>query len=167
MDVDGVGSTLVEGVAGGVGSVSVVSGVDFNAGGSADGDSEVVSTEGLVVSALVSRLDGEVEGGESRKSSIGSRLAVDCDGGALDGLSLESDVDDVVSGNIWVVGDSVGSVSVVDNLRRGLRSVRVADGHSEVVSSVVAWVSVLVDGVDGENSGFVVPQLFQSRSLGV
>lgn len=65
MDSDAVSSTLDEGVAGRVASVSVVGGVDFNAGRAADGDAEIVSSEGLVVSVLVSRLNSEVEGGEA------------------------------------------------------------------------------------------------------
>jgi hypothetical protein len=41
------------------------------------------------------------------------------------------------------------------------------DVDVEVISSVVTWLSVLVDGVDGEDSWFVIDERDESRSFGV
>jgi hypothetical protein len=114
--VDCVLSAFVEEVVSTVGTVSVVVGMHVNSAWSADGDTEVVSSEGLWLSVLVLGLDGEVEGGEASESGIGSRLAVDGDWNVLDWVSLEIDVDDVVSWVGWVVGDGVGTVVVVDDV---------------------------------------------------
>lgn len=82
-------------------------------------------------------------------------------------MSLKSDGDDVVSGNIGVVGDAISAVAVVDDLGSCLRAIGVADLDGEVIATIVAWFSVLVDGVDGEDTGFVIEQLLQSGSFGV
>lgn len=116
MYVDCVLSTFVEEVVGAVGTISVVVGVNINGAWSLDGDTEVVSSEGLCLSVLVLGLDGEVEGGEASESSISSSLAVHGDWNILNWVSLKINVDDVVSWVGWVVGDSVGTVVVVNDV---------------------------------------------------
>jgi len=167
MHVDLVLSALFESVASTVASVSVVVGLDFNGSRSADGDTEVISSEGLGLSVLVPGLDGEVEGGEARKASISSGLAVHMDWHALDGMTLKIDVDDVVSWVLWVVGDGVGTVVVVNDVWLLVRAVWVLDVDVEVITSVVAWLTVLVDSVDGENTGFVIDERNEAWAFGI
>jgi len=162
---DGVTTAFGESVRSRIRTVVVVGGVDVHAGWSRDGYAEIITAKGLVVSVLVSCLNGELEHCEAGKASVGSGFAVNLDWGVLDVVALESDMDVVVSRVGWVVGDGVGAVVVVHHVWLLVGAIGVGDVNLERITAIVSGLTVLVEGVDGEDSGLVIHEGLESRSF--
>lgn len=114
-----------------------------------DGNLNVFTTEGLVITSLVNRANGEVEVLDEGVSRPSSRLDVNVVGGSLDGLSVEGNGNVVSSGVLGLVGAVIGSVTVVLDVTRNRASWAV-DLNNERISSLLHVVSVLVLSLDGE-----------------
>lgn len=123
------------------------------------------SSYGHVLVTFVTGLNDEGIGFDAGISGEGSRGNINVEGRSLDWGSVEGDGDIVNSSVFWLVGDVVGSVSVVNNI--GLDwSVRSLNVNIEFVTSFLAAVSVFVTCFDGESSRVSIEvSRFETRSV--
>jgi len=97
-------SLLVQGEGGGVGAVTVVVGVDLDRRVAAL-DGEFIASEVLVLAVFVPCLDGKGEAGEASGGVVGSRAAVEVEGGIFDGRILKINFDRHWAGFLSSIAD--------------------------------------------------------------
>jgi len=127
-------------------------------------DREIVSANSFVATVFVSCLDGESEVGEAGGGVVCSRSAFQFERGVFDGLVLDGDLNGDRAGLKGGIFDIVGTIIVVGDLRSD-GFVGAVDFNDKRVATVLSGVSVIVNSVDGEACGFVVPQLSDTFSL--
>jgi len=162
-DLEGEVTFSAERERSGVRAVTIVFGLNMDA---TSVNMEIISSKVLVVSVLVSCLDGERALREASCSVIRSRAAIKAEWGILDMLVLQGHLNRHWSSFQGSIFNGVGTISIVNNLRDdGL--VGAVDLNDEGVSSISARISVIIHGMDGETSGLVVPELLNSLTLRV
>jgi len=153
-----------EGEGSGVRTVAMILSVDGD-GSIAGLNEELVTAEVFIVTMLIAGLDGEREVFEASVMGICSGFDIEMERSIFDIFSLESDMDIERSGLVSRVGDCVGSVVVINDVRVDLL-VRAVNLHNERISSVFSGISIVIDSVDGELSWLVVPHVMESVSIG-
>jgi len=174
-DLDFNRASFLSGISDGVGSISVVNNMRLNfLVGAVDLHNERITTVISGVSVIVKGMDGEsgwlVVPQLLDSLTLGIRFVwidvpfdVWVERSIFDWLVVERDVDGVVSGRFDLVSDRVGSVVVVVEI--GSNGLRSSDGNLERISSRLDWVSVRINGVDGEGARLLGLSCDQSRSF--
>jgi len=81
-------------------------------------------------------------------------------------LIVKSDFDGDWSGFKGGIFNVVGTISVIGDLR-GDGFVGAVDFNHKRISSVLSWVSIVINGVNGETGWLVVPQFFDTISFSI
>jgi len=130
-------------------------------------DCKIISTKGLILTSLISCLNGESEFSEASVSVISTSFTNDMERSVLDVVTFEGNVNLQVAGLLWGIRNRVGSVVVVDDMDWDFSFGVGVNLDDERVTAVHSSVSVVVDGMDGEAGWLVIEDFSESFSLSV
>jgi len=128
-------------------------------------DSQGVEGKNYGLAMLVSGLDGNSEVLVIGFCGIGSRQDTNGERSILDSLSFQGDLNLDGSGLVRSVGDSVGTIVVVDDVGVDVWLFGTSNLDDEGISSINAGFAFVIYGMDGELGGFVIKHLSVSDTV--
>jgi len=165
LDIERVVSSVGQDEGAGVGTVEVVLCGDHGGGAVGLMDGEGVKGKDDGVAILVSGLDDNGEVLVVGQRGIGSGQDTEGVGGIFDGLSFEVDFNLDGASLVGRVADGVGTIVVVDDFVGNVGFLGTSDLDDERIATITSGVAFVINGVDGELSGFVVEDLSVSDTI--
>jgi len=127
-------------------------------------DEEFIAAEIFIVTVLVSSLDSESEVLEAGVFGVSAGFDIEMERSIFNVFAFERDVDIDRSGLVCGVGDFVCAVVIINNMSVD-RLVGAVDFDHERISSVFSGITIIINSMDGELSGLVIPHVMETVSL--